>query len=112
MCPAAPHRWADAGRDRRSRRSVGAHGPASAAAIRSPRSNAPRGGGDEMNAHPSYLELDRFALGGGSSATRSHAENCPRCGVHLSPLAEPGHTLARATPARDVAGAALAGWVL
>jgi len=42
-----------------------------------------------MNAHPSYLELDRFALGGGSAATRSHAASCPRCSVHLDRLAQP-----------------------
>ena len=64
-----------------------------------------------MNAHPSYLELDRFALGGGSSATRSHAENCPRCGVHLSRLAEPGPMPAWATRIEQRGGARWAAWL-
>lgn len=36
--------------------------------------------------HPSYLELDRLALGDGEAAVRAHVEACPRCGAHLDRL--------------------------
>jgi hypothetical protein len=42
-----------------------------------------------MNAHPSYLELDRFALDGRNVATAAHTASCPRCRAHLDRLGRP-----------------------
>lgn len=36
--------------------------------------------------HPSYLELDRHALGVGSEELRSHIASCGRCGAHVAQL--------------------------
>ncbi|WP_373049281.1 hypothetical protein [Vulgatibacter sp.] len=34
--------------------------------------------------HPSYLELDRHALGEYSAAVEAHVGSCPRCSAHLA----------------------------
>lgn len=39
--------------------------------------------------HPSYLALDRAALGGPSSELQKHVEDCPECRAYLEALAEP-----------------------
>ncbi len=39
--------------------------------------------------HPSFLELDRLALGEGAAQTRSHVDACARCSAHLAQLREP-----------------------
>lgn len=41
--------------------------------------------------HPSYLALDRAALGGLSNELRAHVEQCPECRSYLNALAEPTH---------------------
>jgi hypothetical protein len=38
--------------------------------------------------HPSFLELDRLALGDGTSASRSHVEACDVCSAHLARVRE------------------------
>jgi hypothetical protein len=36
--------------------------------------------------HPSFLELDRLALGASREATRAHVDQCPQCQAHLAQL--------------------------
>jgi hypothetical protein len=42
-----------------------------------------------MVSHPSYLQLDRLALGEGSPEVAAHAEACSVCGAHLGRLLLP-----------------------
>lgn len=54
--------------------------------------------------HPSFLELDRLALGEASATTRSHVEACPRCSAHVArvdmPVALPAWVAEVDTPRR------------
>jgi hypothetical protein len=42
-----------------------------------------------MVSHPSYLQLDRLALGDGSPDLAAHVEGCRECGAHLGRLLLP-----------------------
>lgn len=60
----------------------------------------------DPGSHPSFLELDRSALGQGAPATAEHVRGCPRCQAHLRKLEEPlalpawARELGRPEPAR------------
>jgi hypothetical protein len=41
-----------------------------------------------QSAHPSYLQLDRAALGGGSNELRAHLAGCPECRAYLDGLTD------------------------
>jgi hypothetical protein len=53
-----------------------------------------------MDTHPSFLELDRAALGQGAPLTADHVKGCPRCQAHLKTLEEPIAVPAWATALR------------
>jgi hypothetical protein len=43
----------------------------------------------ETTPHPSFLELDKVAVGAGSEATRQHAAACAECGAHVGRVRAP-----------------------